>query len=516
MTPEEIQDMVARTATPGLFAQYVSGGKWELRPHLAHLDRILTDAITHRGPDRLIVNMPPRHGKSWLTSKYLPAWYLGTFPDRRVMLSGYGKVFGKVWGAAALHELSTNAELFELLVPPRQNPMHWEIPGRLGGMWTSSVGGAMTGLGADLLIIDDPIKHAKEADSETYRESIWNWWQTTARTRLEPGGVIIIVLTRWHEDDLAGRILSGRFVSQEDAAFADKWHVVSFPALAEKRDELGREVGDALWPERYSVPMLRQIKGGTTPRVWQAMYQQNPQPLEGGMLSRGDWRIVYTLPDLEYVHNWVRYWDKAGTEDAGDFSAGVLMCEFRGAFYVVDVQRGQWGAAKREAIILATAHRDRAAYGQSVETWVEQEPGSSGKESAENTAKNLAGFIVFIDKVTGEKVVRAGPLATQQQMNNVFLLHAPWNEAFIVEAAGFPHGTHDDQVDAAGGAFNKLAAKTFPDLASSAITAVRPDIPKPDEVEPGARYGVSGRSAGGTRIFSGARAAREARIFRKQ
>lgn len=514
LTPEELQDMVALTSTPGLFASYVSGGRWVLAPHLAHLDKVITDGIAGRGSKRLIISMPPRHGKSYFTSRYLPAWYLGTYPDRSVMLAGYGAKFARVWGARALQELSNNAHLFDLIVPPKQSAEHWTVPGREGSMWTSGVGGSMTGRGADLLIIDDPIKNQEEADSEVYRENIWQWWMTTARTRLEPGGMILIILTRWHEDDLAGRILSGKYVSQDDLQYADKWDVVSFPALAERDgDALGRATGDALWPARYSIRTLRALKGGTSPRVWSAMYQQNPQPLEGGMFKRDDFRIVFALPNLEYVHNFVRYWDKASVEGAGDFSAGVLMCEFQGSFYVVDVVRGQWSVSQREQIIKATAALDRIKYGNAVETWIEQEPGSGGKESAEATAKNLAGFIVFIDRVTGEKPVRAGPLASQVQMQNVNLLHAPWNEAFIVEAAGFPYGANDDQVDAAGGAFNKLAAKTFPSLQPSAITAARHDIAKPDE--DGLRYGLSQQASGSTRIFAGAPPS-SARVFRRQ
>jgi len=456
-------------------------------------------------------SMLPTHN-SWYLSRYLPAWFLGTYPDRSVMLAGYGAKFAKVWGARALAELSSNADLFDLIVPPKQSAEHWTIPGREGSMWTSGVGGSMTGRGADLLIIDDPIKNQEEADSEAYRESTWQWWMTTARSRLEPNGMILIVLTRWHEDDLAGRILSGKYVSQDDAAWADKWDVVSLPALAEANDPLSRRPGDPLWPQRYSERALRAIKGGITPRAWAALYQQNPQPLEGGLFARDDWRTVYALPDLEYVHNWVRYWDKAGTPGAGDFSAGVLMCEWQGTFFVVDVVRGQWSASQREAVIRSTAHRDRTMYGQAVETWVEQEPGSGGKESAESSVKNLAGFIVYAERVTGEKAVRAGPLASQVQMHNVAILNAPWNEAFLLEMQGFPNWKNDDQVDGASGAFNKLCAKTFPALQTEAIVAERREVERPDES--GGRFGVSSRSAGSPRFGIGGGSG--ARVFRRQ
>jgi predicted phage terminase large subunit-like protein len=188
---------------------------------------------------------------------------------------------------------------------------------------------------------------------------------------------------------------------------------------------------------------------------YSAQHQQEPLPGEGVLFQRAWFPIVAAAPR---VRQRVRYWDKAATQDGGDYSAGVLMAKSEaGQFYVEDVTRGQWSALKREAVIEQTAHLD-AERGRTT-IWVECEPGSGGKESAELTVRRLAGFPVHAERVTGDKVTRARPLAAQAEAGNVFLVKGPWNRTFLDELCAFPYARHDDQVDAAAGAFNKLALK---------------------------------------------------------
>jgi len=409
------------------------------------LDRAITDTLAGvDGIRRLIVTMPPRHGKSELCSKFLPAWFLGTYPDKRVILSSYGASFASEWGSKARNILkSSGASLFGVRVSPSPSARdRWDIAGRDGGMRTAGVGGDLTGRGAHLLIIDDPIKNAEEAASATMRNNAWEWWVSTASTRLEPDASVIVIQTRWHQDDLAGRLLND---AQQTGG--RPWRIVNMPAIGDD--------GQALWPERFPLEELRQIQRDKGTYWWSALYQQRPTPPDGGKFKREWFPIIQSLP--AGVRRGVRYWDKAGTEGGGDYSVGCLIVEFERQYYVADVARGQWSDLHREQMIKQCAERDRYRFGY-LQTWVEQEPGSGGKDSAAATIRNLAGHHIRADKVTGPKDVRAAPFAAQCEAGNVRLVAGTWNAAFLDEMCMFPNGTHDDQVDASSGAFIKLTA----------------------------------------------------------
>ena len=255
--------------------------------------------------------------------------------------------------------------------------------------------------------------------------------------------------TRWHQDDLAGRLIA----DMEDGG--EEWLVINFPAICEmETDSIGRSKGDALWPKRYSVEDLKRIERTLGPRWWAALYQQRPAPLEGGLFKR-DW-----LPKKEVPTSFkrtVRAWDLAGTEGDGDWTAGVLLAYDRlGKFYVVDVVRGQWGPSRRDEIIHATAKKD----GSATQVVIEQEPGSAGKAVVEYIKKKLKGYSVKAFKPTGPKEIRAEPFASQCGAGTVTVATADWNYDFIEELCMFPNGTHDDQVDAAAMAFQQLSGAT--------------------------------------------------------
>jgi len=413
-------------------------------PHLA-LTRQYLDNVTRGEIDRLMVFEPPRHGKSEMVTVRYPVWRLERDPEMRVIIGAYSQTlanrFSRRSRSIARERLALNEE--------RAAAEEWETA-EGGGFRASGVGAGVTGMGGQLIIIDDPVKNREEANSEAYRERVWNWYTDDLYTRLEPDGAIILIMTRWHEDDLAGRILN----SEQ----AGDWTVVSLPAIAEADDPLGREAGTALCPERYDLEALGRIRA-TLGHSFYALYQQRPQPLEGGMFKRGWFEIVDAVPwSMGKV---VRYWDKAGTADAGAFTVGVLMGYLNGVFYVLDVERGQWTAGTREQVIKNTAYMDRQQWGDAYEVWVEQEPGSGGKESAENTIRNLAGFTVHADRPTGDKSLRAEPYAAQAEAGNVRLVNSDWNAAYIDELAAFPTGTYADQVDASSGAFNHLTTKAY-------------------------------------------------------
>lgn len=406
--------------------------------HLQHI-RAQLDRVTSGEIDRLILTVPPRHGKSEMVTVRYPAWLLENEPERRVIVGAYNQTlankFSRKTRNIARPRVTLNTE--------RTAVDDWETEAG-GGLRAVGVGAGVTGMGGDLIVIDDPVKNRQEANSQTYRDRVWDWYTDDLYTRLEPGGAIILIMTRWHEDDLAGRLLAD--------TEGDRWTVVNLPALAEDNDPLGREPGQALCPERYDEEALARIQR-VMGNSWYALYQQRPTAPEGEFFQRSWFEIVGAAPaDCR----WVRFWDKAGSRD-GDFTAGVLMGRSQdGIFYVTDLVRGQWLAMDREKIIRQTAELDQQRYGH-VAIWHEQEPGSGGKDSAAATTRNLAGFAVHSERSSGDKVIRAEPFAAQAGAGNVKLVRGAWNTGYLSELTSFPHGSNDDQVDGSSGAFNKLA-----------------------------------------------------------
>jgi predicted phage terminase large subunit-like protein len=435
--------------SPGIFARTVGNGEWVLAPHLQLISQRLARAAKEGGA-RIIISMPPRHGKSSLVSEHFPAWYLGLYPDKRIILASYEAVFAATWGRKARNLLTNYGHLFGGVKVSSDSSAanKWDIAGRKGGMITAGYEGAITGYGGNFVIFDDLIKNASEANSETIRETTWEFCKSTAYTRLAPRASLVAIGTRWHEDDYIGRMI------REWTHI--KWEIYSFPAIAEENDILGRKPGDPLWPEMYGVAALEDIRLTQGPYNWSALYQGHPTPPEGEMFKRAWFPIVNSVPE---GCEWCRAWDKAATtKKTSDYSVGVLMAKAHdGVYYVCDVVRGKWTPGDRNKIIKTTSLADFAQYKYKYTIVVEEEPGSSGKESAAFSVKDLAGIKVKTDKVTGDKVSRAGPLASQAEGGNVRLLRGDWHREYLDEMAGFPFGTHDDQVDASSGAFNHLA-----------------------------------------------------------
>jgi len=432
------------------------------------LEKVETGEIT-----RLIISMPPRHGKSTLTSEIFPAWFLGRNPDKRIIACSYAaslahklsrkarnliasQAYTNVFGARGEPSLLTvrrtrggDRRYSVELAKDSRSVGSWDLaPPYRGGYTSAGVGGSITGMGAHILLIDDPVKGGKESASATISDGVWEWYLSDAYTRLEENGAVIVIMTRWAEDDLAGRLLQ----AARDDPETDQWVELRLPAMAEASDPLGRAEGEPLWPEKFPVERLRKIASVILARPFAALFQQSPIPATGSMFPAGCFPIVDAAPaGLPRV----RYWDKAGTEGGeGAYTAAVLMSRGHdGTYYIEDVARDRWGSDRRNAVMRQTAETD----GVPTHVWVEQEPGSGGKESAEISVKLLAGFLVQIERVTGDKATRATPLSYQAHAGNVKLVRGAWNKAFIDEATLFPVGRYKDQIDAAGGAFNKLA-----------------------------------------------------------
>lgn len=288
-------------SSPATFGQVVSGGEYIRATHIDHLNRVLLRVAAGK-TRRVVITMPPQHGKSSLTSGYFPAWYLGLFPDHNVILASYNGEYASEWGGKVREIMEEwGGPVFGTEVSQRSHAASkWSLRGRRagGGMKTVGKGGSVTGRKANLFIIDDPFAGPEDAESAEAREKLWKWYLTVARTRLRPDGAIVVIQTRWHEDDIAGRIL-GRI---ERGETEEEWEVVDFPAIAEgladgETDVLGRANGEALWPEVYGVEWLRitrqeLLSAGMGSYYWSALYQQRPIPLEGGVFRR----------------SWARYW----------------------------------------------------------------------------------------------------------------------------------------------------------------------------------------------------------------
>ena len=461
-TPQHIQLLAAKLQQVALYI--ASGGK--------------------KGIGRLMIMMPPQHGKSQIASRNFPAWLLGLLPDSRIILTSYGvdlatrhsRFIRDTVLSAEFQALfgSKSAKIYPVeLSSDSRSTESWDLarPYR-GGVKAAGVGGGITGLPAHLLIVDDPFKNREEAESEGRRDLVDDWYRSSARTRLRPNAAVVVFHTRWHPDDFAGRLMQRMLADP----LADQWEIINLPALAldsypldveeqqkkmrdgvflPLRDPLGRKPGQALWSVAYSEDWLLGTKAELGVYDFEALYQQSPFPKSGQKYKREWFKAIPKMPDDVAIKHAVRLWDKANSTK-GDYTVGALMAYGSdGFFYILDVARGQWSSFDRDQKMKAVTEKDREIYGK-VYTWHQQDPGSAGKDSAEATNRLLMGFPVKFETVTGDKATRSEPMESAFQGGMIFLLKGAWNEAFVDECVAFDRGKHDDQVDAASGAYNKL------------------------------------------------------------
>lgn len=442
--------LLKRTQDPSGFESWLTetspNWNWDWK-HLAYIRERLA-RVTAGSLKRLMLFLPPRSGKSEMTTIRYPVYRLETQADFRVGVGCYNQTFAERFGRKARRIARDRIELSE----EKGAAKEWET--RAGGVFRScGVGSPPMGEGFDLLILDDPVKSREEADSAAYRERVWEWYRDDLFTRLEPGAAIVLIATRWHSDDLPGRLL------EQMETGGDTWEVVSLPALAEEDDPLGRAPGEALCPDRFDVPAIEAIRA-VQGYSFEALYQQRPHSREGDFFKVGMVQIVDVMP-VRIVHR-VRYWDLASAAPGkGDFSSGALLAlDEDGFIYVEHVRRGQWVAQERDQVILQTAALD-AAKG-AVPIYIEQAPGLA-KEPVENLVRKLLGYNARPDVVHRDKVSRAEPWAAQMGAGNVrFLQDEPgdrWNQVVLDTHRAFPNGKHDDDVDACSGACLKLSAR---------------------------------------------------------
>jgi len=386
--------------------------------------------------------VPPRHGKSEMVTVRYPVWRMERDPTMRVIVGAYNQTLAEKFSRKSRRIARMRFTLNE----ERQASEDWETP-QGGGLRAVGVGGGITGQGGHLIVIDDPVKSREEANSQVYRDRVYDWYTDDLYTRREPGAALVLIQTRWHEDDLAGRILAS-----EDGP---NWTVVSLPAEAEDADPLGRQPGEALCPQRFDKAALAQIKTVLGLWAYTSLYQQRPQPAEGNLAQRAWFEIVDAAPAM--AQGRVRAWDFAATERKAaksdpDFTAGTRMSLCNGIYYVENVVRERSGPGMVEALLKQTAQTD----GPRVMIHLEQEPGSSGKLFVAAMIRLLAGYDVHAETPTGDKITRAMPFMAQAEAGNVKLVRGPWNAAWLDEICAVPNAPHDDQWDSASAAFQML------------------------------------------------------------
>lgn len=317
-----------------------------------------------------------------------------------------------------------------------------------GGEYTAlGVRGASAGLRADLVIIDDPVKSQADAESFRLRSHVWEWYKADITPRIKPGGKVVLIMTRWHPDDLGGQLLRH--------APAD-WQVLRLPALAEENDPLGRQVGEPLWPEWESLPALIRKRSMVGERIWSALYQQRPQTTAASLFAVDRITVLESAPPAGGSLT-IRAWDLAATKATGDndpdWTVGIKLRRADNGFFVVmDVVRIRGSPSEIERIIDRTAKID----GHDVIISLPEDPGQAGKSQVMYLARQLAGFRVHTSREVGSKVSRATPLASQIETGNLAIVRGPWNADFLEELRLFPLGQKDDQVDAVTRAFNGL------------------------------------------------------------
>lgn len=439
-------------AQPAALAKELSGGRWRPAKHLQFLGIRLAELAA--GAERFqIISIPPRHGKSEFISKYFPVWYLTLFPERRIILISYAAEFARNFSRSVRDIIEESGERLSLeLKRGSRRAGEFALKDYGGGMFAVGAGGSITGRGADLLIIDDPIKNNLRLHKPDFMRGLLDWFRSTAYTRLEPNGAAILVMTRWSEDDLAGEL----------AKRGDKWKALSLPAFASKNDPLGREEGRALWPERFDEDKLGEFRAELGSYWFEAMYQQSPQPRSGAAFRRKDLRY------FESEGSVIRLLSPGCRLDTAGGFAPVSLGECK-IIAAVDLavkigERNDYTACAVAAIApkgeiallkmirLQLEAADHLEFLKKIfDDWA---PSAIGVESSQYQlslvqSARRAGLPVKDLRPKGDKFARSLDMAARVEAGTVYLLkEADWLDTFESELLSFPNGAHDDQVDA--------------------------------------------------------------------
>ena len=420
---------------------------WVHREICARLMKFFVD-VKHKRSPRLILTMPPRHGKSEAVSRRFPSWCFGVDPDINIIAASYtGKL---AWRMSKDVQKIMDSYYYSRVFPDtflskspyansrvkkiRQTEL-FEIVNGEGSYRAAGVGGGITGMGCDILNIDDPLKDRKSAESPTVRDAIYDWYTSTAYTRLAPGGGVLLTLTRWHEDDLAGRLLEK--MAEDDG---DTWEIINYPAIAEE-DEKYRKKGDALHPERYDLDALSRIKKAIGSYEWEALYQQHPSSKKGGIFKK-DWlKRYYTIPRVfDFL---IQSWDFTFDDtDSSDNVAGTVWGVIGSNIYLLDCVCKQMDFVTQVQEMKRMTNKWPNATGKIVEAK------ANGPAIINSLSNEIPGLIPFMPQ--GSKKARAFAVSPTFEAGNIWVPDksiAPWVEDYVQELTRFPAAKHDDRVD---------------------------------------------------------------------
>lgn len=427
---------------------------------------------------RLLVMLPPRHSKSETCTIKFPAWYLGRHPHRRVIIASHTASLAARFSMRARNDFAQFApEVWGLQVDPEVSATYrWDVldpqapPGRPpGGVIAAGVGTAIAGHGADLAIIDDPVKDAEAAHSQLQRDAVWDWYRYALRTRLQPGAALVLVQTRWHTQDLAGRLL------EESESGGERWEVLRLPAEAEADDPLGRPVGAPLWPEQYDAAALAAVRQAVGSQAWAALYQQRPMPASGDIF-RAAWFRSFSADGEFYVLRRPAGEHRVKQADGWRFQTVDLAASTRDTadYFVL----ATWVVTPDRDLLLLDLLRTRLEGPQQLHLLREQfqrhRPAFIGIERAGYQLALLQaavreGLPARELRADRDKVSRALTIAARYEAGAVYhRAGAPWLEAYEDELLAFPRGQHDDQVDCAGYA-GQVLVDTAPRVLTKAV-----------------------------------------------
>ena len=441
MTRDEQQFAIAlMRENYATYCYFVHKGKWidtHFHKFLANKIQSFVETYTGNPYDILVLSCPPQHGKSLTVTETFPSWYIGKYPDKRCIIACYNDDFAGKFGRRNKTKIEEVGSFVFDVKLTKSSDRDMEVANHDGSIITRGIMSGITGNAGDLIIIDDPIKNRQEADSVTYRERLWEEWQNSIKTRTQAGTKIVIIQTRWHEDDLSGRVI------REEKNV----EVVNIPVEAEENDILGRNIGDALCPEigkdnkwlhSFKESYLKGAEGGS--RAWNALYMGRPTSAEGNIFKREWWKYYNKLPDnIQLVGISVDATFK--DSDTSDFVAIEVWGKLNGDYYLIDLikKRMDFPDTLRAVRYMADKYPQRHS--------ILVEDKANGSAIIAMLKHEIGGIVAITPKES--KVARANAITGIVEGGNVYLPeYADFTGEFVEEFASFPNGVHDDMVDA--------------------------------------------------------------------
>jgi predicted phage terminase large subunit-like protein len=446
---KNVDNALAQLARKGNFLPFILNTMphFEYNWHHGKIENVATRWM-NKEIKRLLVFMPPRHGKTEMLSARLPAFIFGHRPNSQIIGTSYGaelaskinRQIQKIIDSPTYSNIFPDSRISgqtQKTAGAIRNSDVFEIVGTRGSYRSAGIGGSITGTGADYLIIDDPIKNREEANSLTYRNKIWDWYTSTAYTRLEKNGSILIVLTRWHEDDLAGRLLK----EQKENPDADKWEILSLEAIKESNNEKDpREIGEPLWPWKYDKERLAGIRGTIGRRDWDALYQQRPSAIEGSLFKSAWWKYYDERPMSG--GSIVQFWDCAQKPGlTNDYTVCATWMKTQTGYYLLDLYR-----AKVEYPQLINSVKALHSKWKPIAVVIEDK--ASGISLIQDIRQSTTIPVLAYNPNQRDKETRASAATPSVEAGNCYLPKGTsWLHDFITEHEVFPNGAHDDIVD---------------------------------------------------------------------